>query len=148
MTESTEQPKRTETLKKAYKDEAEVKKVLDEKAIDQSLLDRLPTPTGYRMLILPYSGPTKTKGGLYLSEQTQETIQLTTVVGLVLKQGNLCYRDKEKFPLGSWCKEGQFVMYGRYAGSRFKNKWGEHRILNDDEIIGVIQKPEDIATLY
>jgi hypothetical protein len=30
----------------------------------------------------------------------------------------------------------------------FKNKWGEHRILNDDEIIGVIQKPEDIATLY
>ena len=87
MTESTEQPKRTETLKKAYKDEAEVKKVLDEKAIDKSLLDRLPTPTGYRMLILPYSGPTKTKGGLYLSEQTQETIQLTTVVGLVLKQG-------------------------------------------------------------
>ena len=51
MTESTEQPKRTETLKKAYKDEAEVKKVLDEKAIDKSLLDRLPTPTGYRMLI-------------------------------------------------------------------------------------------------
>ena len=59
MTESTEQPKRTETLKKAYKDEAEVKKVLDEKAIDKSLLDRLPTPTGYRMLILPYAGPKK-----------------------------------------------------------------------------------------
>ncbi len=37
MTESTEQPKRTETLKKAYKDEAEVKKVLDENAIDQTL---------------------------------------------------------------------------------------------------------------
>ena len=68
MTESTEQPKRTETLEKAYKEEAEVKKVLDEKAIDKSLLDRLPTPTGYRMLILPYAGPKKTKGGLYLSE--------------------------------------------------------------------------------
>ena len=84
MTESTEQPKRTETLKKAYKDEAKVKKVLDEKAIDKKLLDRLPTPTGYRMLILPYAGPEKTKGGIFLSENTQETIQLTTVVGFVL----------------------------------------------------------------
>ncbi len=34
MTESTEQPKRTETLEKAYKDEAKVKKVLDQKSID------------------------------------------------------------------------------------------------------------------
>jgi len=84
----------------------------------------------------------------FLADTTIETIQATTVVGLVIKMGNLCYRDKEKFPLGAWCKEGQFVMYGRYAGSRFKNKWGEHRILNDDEIIGVIKKPEDIATLY
>ena len=148
MTESTEQPKRTETLKNAYKDEAEVKKVLDQKAIDKSLLDRLPTPTGYRMLILPYSGPKKTKGGLYLSEQTQETIQLTTVVGLVLKQGNLCYRDKEKFPLGKWCNEKNWVIFGRYAGSRFKIDGGEVRILNDDEIIATVSNPADILHHY
>ena len=83
-----------------------------------------------------------------LADQTIETVQATTVIGLVIKMGNLCYRDKEKFPLGPWCKEGQFVMYGRYAGSRFKNKWGEHRILNDDEIIGVVQNPEDIAKMF
>jgi co-chaperonin GroES (HSP10) len=135
MTESTEQPKRTETLKNAYKDEAEVKKVLDQKAIDKSLLDRLPTPTGYRMLILPYSGPKKTKGGLYLSEQTQETIQLTTV-------------DKEKFPLGKWCNEKDWVIFGRYAGSRFKIDGGEVRILNDDEIIATISNPADILHHY
>jgi len=111
-------------------------------------IDSLPEPTGYRLLIRPFAGAQKTKGGILLADTTIETIQATTVVGLVIKMGNLCYRDKEKFPLGSWCKEGQFVMYGRYAGSRFKNKWGEHRILNDDEIIGVIKKPEDIATLY
>jgi co-chaperonin GroES (HSP10) len=111
-------------------------------------IDSLPEPTGYRLLIRPFAGAQKTKGGILLADTTIETIQATTVVGLVIKMGNLCYRDKEKFPLGAWCKEGQFVMYGRYAGSRFKNKWGEHRILNDDEIIGVIKKPEDIATLY
>ena len=111
-------------------------------------IDSLPEPTGYRLLIRPFAGAQKTKGGILLADTTIETIQATTVVGLVIKMGNLCYRDKEKFPLGAWCKEGQFVMYGRYAGSRFKNKWGEHRILNDDEIIGVIKKPEDIANLY
>jgi co-chaperonin GroES (HSP10) len=111
-------------------------------------LDSLPNPVGYRMLIRPYSGKTKTEGGILLSEQTHETIQMTTVVGLVIKMGTLCYQDKDKFPDGAWCKEGMFVMYGRYAGSRFKTKYGEHRILNDDEIIGVIKRPSDINHLY
>ena len=94
----------------------------------EEYVSSLPEPTGYRLLIRPFAGAQKTKGGILLADTTIETIQATTVVGLVIKMGNLCY--------------------GRYAGSRFKNKWGEHRILNDDEIIGVIQKPEDIATLY
>jgi len=114
----------------------------------KNYLDSLPNPVGYRMLIRPYSGKTKTEGGILLSEQTHETIQMTTVVGLVIKMGTLCYQDKDKFPDGAWCKEGMFVMYGRYAGSRFKTKYGEHRILNDDEIIGTINKPSDINHLY
>jgi len=52
------------------------------------------------------------------------------------------------FLKGPWCETGQFVIYGRYAGSRFKTKYGEHRILNDDEIIATISKPEDILHLY
>jgi hypothetical protein len=59
MTESTEKPKQTESLEKAYKNEEEVSKVLDEQSIDQSLLERLPDPTGYRLLVLPYAGPKK-----------------------------------------------------------------------------------------
>ena len=73
---------------------------------------------------------------------------MTTVVGLVVKLGDLCYKDKEKFPNGAWCKEGEFVIYGRYSGSRFQTKYWEHRILNDDEIIGTIGKPEDILHLF
>jgi len=114
----------------------------------EEYVSSLPEPVGYRLLIRPFAGKTRTKGGILLADSTIETIQATTVIGLVIKMGNLCYRDKEKFPLGPWCKEGQFVMYGRYAGSRFKNKWGEHRILNDDEIIGVVQNPEDIAKMF
>ena len=147
MQTSTE-TKRTEKLKDSYKPEEEISTVLDPKSINDKLLDRLPTPTGYRMLILPYAGPKKTKGGILLSDTTQETIQMTTVCGLVLKMGNLCYRDKDKFPLGPWCKLNDWVIFSRYAGSRFKIEGGEVRVLNDDEIISTIKNPRDILHHY
>ena len=114
----------------------------------KSYISILPKPVGYRMLIRPWSGEKKTKGGILITETTQETIEMTTVVGLVILMGDLCYKDEKKFPNGAWCKEGQFVIYGRYAGSRFKTKYGEHRILNDDEIIATIKKPEDILHMF
>tara|TARA_Y100000114_G_scaffold131877_1_gene130341 strand:+ start:1953 stop:2387 length:435 start_codon:yes stop_codon:yes gene_type:complete len=114
----------------------------------EEYLKILPNPTGYRVLVKPYVPKDKTDGGIFLSDQTQETMEVSTVVGLVIKMGDLCYKDKTKFPNGSWCKKGQFVIYGRYAGARFKTKYGEHRILNDDEIIGTIEKPEDILALF
>ena len=114
----------------------------------KSYLSILPKPVGYRMFIRPWSGEKKTKGGSLITENTQSTIEMTTVVGLVIMMGELCYKDEKKFPSGPWCKEGQFVIYGQYAGSRFKTKYGEHRILNDDEIIATIRKPEDILHIY
>ena len=111
-------------------------------------LEIIPNPVGYRMLVRPWSGHKKTKGGLLLTEETSDKIQMTTVVALVVKMGDLCYKDESKFPGGPWCKEGEFIIYGRYAGSRFQTKFGEHRILNDDEIIGTVKKPEDILRLF
>lgn len=148
---SKEVPKKTEALLNAYKSREEIEETrLDAKAIekDASLLDRLPSPTGYRILVLPYAGPKKTKGGIYLSDSTQETIQMTTVCAYVLKMGDLCYKDKDKFPNGPWCQKGDWVIFGRYAGSRFKIEGGEVRILNDDEIIAKINNPDDILHAY
>ena len=147
---STEVPKRTEELLNAYKSKEELETVLDTKTIEQdvNLLDKLPTPTGYRILVLPYAGPKKTKGGVYLSDKTQATIQMTTVCAYVLKVGDLAYKDKEKFPNGPWCNKGDWVIFGRYAGARFKIEGGEVRILNDDEIIARIKNPEDILHAY
>ena len=55
-----------------------------------------------------------------------------------------CYKDKERFPNGPWCKKSDWIIFGRYAGSRFGIEGGEVRILNDDEIIAVVKDPEDI----
>ena len=77
MNKSTATPKRTEALLDAYKAKEEIETVLDPNAIDKSTLDKLPTPTGYRLLVLPFAGPKKTKGGIILSDTTQETIPVS-----------------------------------------------------------------------
>ena len=120
---------------------------LNPEAIGSSLLDRMPAPTGWRILILPYQGKSKTAGGIFLPTEVQEKSQVSTQVGYVLKVGPLAYQDKEKFPSGPWCKEKQWVMFARYAGSRFQIDGGEVRILNDDEILATILDPEDIHHL-
>ena len=122
-------------------------RVLDPSKADASLIERMPSPTGWRMLILPYRGKSKTQGGVYLPDKVIDDGQLTTVVGYVMKQGPLCYKDADKFPDGPWCKQGDWVIFARYAGSRFKNEGGEVRILNDDEILAVISDPDDILSL-
>ena len=119
-------------------------KVLDPDKLDQSALERLPTPSGWRILILPYRGKGKTEGGILLPDQVVDREAVGTVCGYVLKTGSLAYKDKDKFPEGPWCAEKDWVIFGRYAGARFKISGGEVRILNDDEIIAVIQDPEDI----
>ena len=120
---------------------------LNPDAIGKTLLDRMPNPTGWRILILPYQGKGKSAGGIFLPSETQEKSQISTQVGYVLKLGPLAYGDADKFPDGAWCKEKQWVMFARYAGSRFQIDGGEVRILNDDEILSTILDPEDIHNL-
>lgn len=122
-------------------------RALDPKLINASALERMPKPTGWRILILPYKGSGKTKGGVLMADETIERNTLATVVGYVLDVGPLAYEDKEKFPLGPWCKKGDWVMIGRYAGTRFRIEGGEVRIINDDEVIATILDPADVLNV-
>jgi len=130
------------TLGEAYK-EPKVR-VLDPDAIGSSLLEKMPSPTGWRILVLPYRGKGKTEGGVLLPDAAVDQQQVSTQVGYVLKVGPLAYQDTEKFPDGPWCAERDWVMFARYSGSRFNIDGGEVRILNDDEILARISDPEDV----
>ena len=44
-----------------YVNQEDVKKVLDPSKMDLTVLERLPKPTGWRVIILPYSMSPKTK---------------------------------------------------------------------------------------
>ena len=116
--------------------------------LDKEVKSQLPAPTGWKILIAMPKADEKTEGGIIKATSTVQDEEVSNICGYVLKLGPECYNDTKRFPNGAWCKEGQFVIYGRYAGARFKTNFGEHRILNDDEIIGTIKKPEDILALF
>ena len=120
--------------------------VSEDKTVEEvtSQLEILPKPTGYRVLILPRGRSAVTDGGIQLVSETIERDTVSSVVGYVISLGPDAYKDPVKFPEGAWCKEGEWVLFGRYAGARFKIDGGELRLLNDDEILARIPDPEAV----
>ena len=131
-------------ITKAFKEETS-KNENDPSKLDESTLDRLPQPTGYRLLVIPYYPKEKTKGGVFIPDATRERESFATVVAYVVKLGPDAYLDSEKFPNGPYCSEKEWVLMGRYAGNRFKVEGLELRIINDDNIIAKILDPTDIS---
>ena len=140
----TEVHKHINALEEKYKNEPKLppaKEPLSPENIGTETVDKLPEPTGWRLLVLPFTPPTKTKGGLIYAQETLDKARIATTCGYVLKVGPLAYTE-EKFTSGPWCKKGDWVVFARYAGSRLPIEGGEVRILNDDEVIGTVKDPE------
>ena len=110
--------------------------------------EKLPQPTGWRILVLPFKMNEKTKGGVIINESTLERQQVASQCGNVLAMGSECYKDKERYPTGPWCKIGDWVVFARYAGSRINIEGGEVRLLNEDEILATVKDPEDLLHKY
>jgi chaperonin GroES len=106
--------------------------------------EKLPNPTGWRIIVLPFRMDEKTKGGILMGQDTLDKQQVASQCGNVLAMGPQCYKDKERYPDGPWCKVGDWVIFARYAGSRIQIEGGEIRLLNEDEILATVKNPEDI----
>ena len=145
-TSKKEVPKHKNALEEKYK-EQKVESV-EEKRIDETnvanIQDELPIPSGWRLLVLPFTPKEKTKGGIIIAQESLDKARIATNCGYVVKMGPMAYGDKEKFPTGPWCKEKDWVIFARYAGSRLPIEGGEVRLLNDDEVLGTIKDPESV----
>ena len=141
-----EVPKHKNALEEKYKEQKvesdEVKRV-DETNVGD-IKNELPVPSGWRLLVLPFTPKEKTKGGIIIAQESLDKARIATNCGYVVKMGPMAYGDKEKFPSGPWCKEGDCVIFARYAGSRLPIEGGEVRLLNDDEVLGTIKNPESV----
>ena len=111
------------------------------KVEDEQLKAKLPEPSGYRLLIADPEVSEKTEGGVYMPDQLKKAEETASIVGFVVKAGPDAYADLNKFPNGPWCKEGDFVIFRSYSGSRFKVLGKEFRLINDDTVEAVVEDP-------
>ena len=138
----TQTIKLPDALQQKMDAEASIAEPIKREITDEEWEAQLPKPTGYRILIaLPnveeyYKGSTLLKTSDVMHKE-----YIMSIMGIVIDMGADAYGDKERFPQGPWCKEGDFILTRAYVGTRFKIHGREFRIINDDTVEGVVQDP-------
>ena len=124
---------------------------MTEPAIDQPVLTdnaidaQLPKPVGYRVLVaLPQQKDTYEGSNILKTDTAKRLDHIMSIMGLVMDMGEQAYADKERFPTGAWCKQGDYVMFRANTGTRFMVNGLEYRLMNDDSIEAVIADPVGI----
>lgn len=91
-------------------------------------------PLEDRVLIKPIETESKTASGIYLPETAKEKPVRGTVVatgpGKRLENGNRAQLS---------VREGDTVVYGKYAGTEVEIKGVKHLILRESELLGLIE---------
>jgi hypothetical protein len=105
---------------------------------------QLPKPSGYKILCAIPEVDKTYDSGLAKAEETMHIEEVLTTVLFVVKLGPDCYLNKEKFPTGPWCKEGDFVLVRPNTGSRLVIHGREFRMIYDDSVDGVVDDPRGI----
>ena len=110
--------------------------------LSKEILDKLPVPKGYRILIAVPEVEQKTKGGIIRPDMLKEKEETASIVGQVVDMGGDCYIDPDRFPAGPYCQRGDWVMFRAYSGTRFKIAGKEFRLINDDSVEATVPYPE------
>ena len=87
-----------------------------------------------RILVKRVEEADRSKGGLFLPETAKEKPSQGVV--LAVGQGRLNDSGDVK-PLA--VKEGDRIVFGRYAGNEVKLDGVEHLILREDEVFGIVE---------
>jgi co-chaperonin GroES (HSP10) len=113
----------------------------EEEKQEKQKTTQLPEVRGYRILCAVPNVDEKYESGLIKAGATKHIEEHSTVVLFVIKLGDMAYQDKDRFPTGPWCKEGDFVITRAYSGTRIKIHGKEFRIINDDTVEAVVDDP-------
>ena len=116
-----------------------------EETPDPSPLPKLP---GFHVLVRPVSVKSVTKGGIIIPDSTKDDMAYLTTVAQVIAMGDLAYRDTSKFPDGTWCNVGDYVCYGKHAGTKMVYKGVKLILLFDDQVIMQVEDPKDLDPTF
>jgi co-chaperonin GroES (HSP10) len=117
-------------------------------ATNEEKARQLPQPQGYRILCTIPEAEESYDSGLLKSDETRRHDELLTTVLFVVDLGPDCYKDKDRFPNGPWCKQGDFILVRPNAGTRLVIHGKEFRIINDDSVEAVVQDPRGISRKF
>jgi co-chaperonin GroES (HSP10) len=109
---------------------------------------QLPKPQGYRILCAIPETEEAFDNGILKSDETRRYDELLTTVLFVVDMGTDCYSDKDRFPNGPWCKQGDFILVRPNAGTRLVIHDREFRIINDDSVEAVVEDPRGIKRKF
>ena len=109
---------------------------------------QLPKPQGYRILCAIPEAEKEFDNGLAKADVTIKNDEILTTVLFVVSLGPDCYADKERFPTGPWCKQGDFILVRPNAGTRLVIHGREFRIINDDSVEAIVDDPRGITRKF
>lgn len=97
-------------------------------------------PLGHRVLVKPIVIEEKTKGGIYLPQQSIDLEKAGIDKGEVVAIGDTAWKD-ERLGGKAWCKVGDNVIWARYAGKPVTINMGTpdeitYHLVNDEDILG------------
>jgi len=100
-----------------------------------------PTPAGWSVMVLMITIPEVTAGGLIMDQEYTDMRTKASPQGIVVGVGPVAYNHSDdRFPTGAWCKVGDRVLYGRYAGKAFQLSNGQElAFLSDTDIIATVE---------
>ena len=113
--------------------------------INVSDKSRIPVPVGYKLLVAVPKIEEKTAGGIIRPDILRKQEEVASIFGCVISVGPSAYDDPNKFPTGPWCKEGDWVVFRSYSGTRLRVEDQEFRLINDDTVEAVIDDPRGVA---
>jgi len=112
---------------------------------DEEMEARIPTPVGYHVLVMmPTIEKTFGDSAIIKADKTQHEESIMSMIGAVVDMGEQAYKDEDRFPNGPWCEVGDYVMFRRNSGTRFKIDGQEYRLMNDDSIEAVVKDPQGV----
>lgn len=96
-------------------------------------------PLGSRVVLKPLKEEEMTAGGIVIPDQSKEK----PTKGKVVATGKGRYQDKEIIP--PEVKDGDTVIFSKYAGTEVKIGEEEYLILDEKDILAVLEETEQAA---
>jgi len=106
---------------------------------------QVPDPATYHILcMLPKAEDEYSETGILKSATAMHHEELLSPVLFVAKIGPDAFKDEKRFPSGSSCKVGDFIITRPNTGTRMKIHGTEWRLINDGSVEAVVQAPRGI----